>query len=190
MDVEQQLLSIAHARMRRKVITVSILITFLAGSGIGSAAPIFYIYTGIGSGMLGSNSFAEAPFTINCVADTSQITISGGDFFEVNNITATVSVAGVGTGTFTIPTVNFDTQNLSTVGFSYSPFADILDVRSPIFAGYDLSTPIGPVTGLPGVNRGNQYPTTAGLFQLSSVSSVSFEAVPEPSTIALGGLCC
>jgi hypothetical protein len=113
---------------------------------------------------------------------------------SVSNLTATVSVSGIGTGTFDIPTITADTPPLSVVGIG-APIQDraILFVSNPAFVAYELSTSIGPLSGPAMFNPGEQFGTTLGNFSLTSVSTVTFQAVvvPEPATaslLALGGL--
>jgi hypothetical protein len=113
---------------------------------------------------------------------------SDGRFFTLQNTAAAVFVSGIGTGTFTIPTVEFYNHVIAAVGISYPYNGDIVDVLSSAFTTYDLSTPIGPTGGNPYINAGEEFATTAGLFKLTSVSEVTFQAVPEPSGLAFGCL--
>ena len=167
----------------------SLIITGVAASAQGT--PILYTFSSIGNGSLGTSSFNSAPFTITSTADTSQIVNLGSGIFEVPDLTATVFVSGIGSGTFSISTINVDNQNNSGVGFS-DPNQNlaILFVDNAAAATYNLSTAIGPLSGPARFNAGAQFGTTAGNFSLSSVSTVTFQAtlVPEPATFALAGL--
>jgi hypothetical protein len=167
----------------------------LCGYTAAQATPITYMFSGVGTGGLGANPFTNASFTITSTADTSQITIPGG-FFHVPDLTATIFVSGIGSGTFNIPTINVDNQGLPGVGFS-DPGQNlaILFVDNVAFATYDLSTSIGSLSGPPIISPRQRFGTTAGNFSLTSVSTVTFQAttVPEPATIslfALAGLAC
>jgi hypothetical protein len=178
--------------MTRKTGVVLGALLCLAGFGEARAAPVTYEFTATGSGSLGASTFTNAAFTLTSTADTSQVTSSGG-VFEVPDLTATVSVAGLGTATFTTPTINVDNQPLARAGFS-DPIQNlaILFVDNSAFAGYDLTTSIGPLSGPPTINPGSAFATTAGNFVLDSVSPATFQATvqaaPEPSALALFGL--
>jgi hypothetical protein len=156
------------------------------------AGMITYTFTATGSGRLGANAFTDASFAITSTADTNQVT-STGEGFSVPDLTATIFVSGVGTATFTNPTTNIDNQPLGRAGISDSvPGTALLFEDNPAFLTYDLTTPIGPLTGSPSFNSGVHFATTAGDFSLRDVSTSTFRAttaraVPEPSSLALLG---
>jgi hypothetical protein len=108
----------------------------LAGLGEARADLITYTFSGTATGSLGANRFTDASFTLTSTADTTQVMGSGG-IFVVPDLTATVSVAGLGTADFTIPTTNVDNQNLARVGLS-DPGQNlaILFEDNPAFANY------------------------------------------------------
>src|SRR4051794_25746876 len=62
--------------------------------------------TATGTGSLGSSAFANALITFVQTADTNNVVTSSTTvpFFSVQAITSTVTVAGVGTASFTSPT--------------------------------------------------------------------------------------
>jgi hypothetical protein len=156
------------------------------------ATLLTYTFTAIGSGSLGANTFSNASFTITTTADTNQVTSLGGSIV-VPDLTATVCVSGFETATFTFATKNVDNQGLSRAGLSGEFFPAILFEDNAAFSTYDLTTPIGPLTGPPSFNSGANFPTTAGNFSLRAVSDVTFEATtaqaaPEPSLLALLGI--
>jgi hypothetical protein len=138
----------------------------------------------------------NAAVLITASADTTQIVHPLN--FEVPNLLATVTVDGLPTATFTISTITFDNQLAQALGVESgtigSPGPDILDIRNPAFAGYGLSTSLGPLVGSPLFNSGFHFGTSSGDFVLTSVSGqVTFFATlgsstPEPSTVALLGL--
>ncbi len=155
---------------------------------------ITYTFSGTGSGSLGSQSFTDTLFTITSTADTSQVTNSSPGIFRVPDLTANVTVSGIGTGTFTITTINVSNQNVSRVGIS-DPNQNmaILFVDNPAVATYDLTTAIGPLTGPTAFNPGATFATTAGDFSLTVVPSATFQAtvgqaIPEPATLTLIGI--
>ena len=153
------------------------------------AGMITYAFTATGSGTLGANAFTDASFTITSTADTSHVA-STGEGFSVPDLTATVSVSGLGAATFTDPTTTIDNQGLGKVGISDSvPGVALLFEDNAAFVTYDLTTPIGPLTGSSDFNSGVNFATTAGDFSLTNVSTATFQAttrsVPEPSSLAV-----
>jgi len=159
------------------------------GFGNLHAVPMIYLFSSTGSGSLGANSFSQVLFTIACTAETGQITNQSQGFFLVPDLNATIFVSGLGIATFTIPTENADYQPLPRAGFS-DPTQNraILFLQNPPFSNYDLSIPLGPLTGPPIFNFGTQFATTSGNFSLTSVSNVTFEslAIPQPRIIFYG----
>jgi hypothetical protein len=103
--------------------------------------------------------------------------------FHLPDLNAALFVSGLGTTTFTIPTINVNNRNNFSAGIS-APNQNraILSVSNSVFLSYDLSTSLGPVTGTPLFNRNVGFGTTAGDFSLTSVLTVTFQAVlvPEP----------
>jgi hypothetical protein len=167
---------------RRIVIVILGALLCLAGFGKAETASIIYIWSGIGSGSLGSNSFMDAPFTITSTANISQITEAPLGVLLVANIAATISISGMGIATFTIPTDTVANRSNSLVGIG-APIQDdaILFVGNDAFATYDLGSPIGPIAGPPFRSIEAKFATTAGIFSLSAVSTATFQAVFEPS---------
>ena len=162
--------------------------------------PIVYTLSTVGSGSLGGTAFNNASFTITATADTSQISAIASGTFQIPDISASESVAGLGTATFAGtwgfvnqapnqgPPAAFGIVGESVVGFN----ADILDVKNAALMTYNLNTSIGPLSGDDVINGGLRFTTTAGDFSLNSASTVTFQAtldpVPEPSIWALFAL--
>lgn len=155
---------------------------FLSGFGQAEGASFIYTWSSIGSGSLGTNSFFDTPFTIRSTADMSQIGEGPLGVLLVSNIAATVSVSGFGIATFTIPTDTVANRSNSLVGIGALIQDDpILFVGNPAFATYDLGSAIGPIVGPPAGSFDARFATTAGVFSLSAVSNVTFQAVSRPS---------
>jgi hypothetical protein len=179
------------------------------------AGLITYTETVTGSGSLGSQAFTDALITIRGTADTSKVQLSGSDFFVAAS--TQVSVASVGTGTFTdmIDVVNIQPNSLPfgdlPPGGDVAELAfvvlinatddidkDLLGNLNDVFATYNLQSSLGPISGLADLNKFSRYNTTAGTFEIDAVSTPgSFSATtdvssptPEPSslTLALVGL--
>ena len=168
---------------------VTIVLISAAMCYLAAASPVIYTLTGIGTGSLGADPFSDASFTITSTADTSDITESVG-VFSVSDSLATLFVSGLGTATFTIPTMTVDnTAGAAAISAPVQNMAILADF-SPAFSSYDLNSSLTPVTGTPAFNSDTGFGTTAGDFSLSSVSSVTFQAevVPEPSVFALLGI--
>ena len=58
----------------------------VAFSGAVRATPIEYIFTGTGTGTLGTTSFTDASFTVSLVGDTSTVTQTDSNPPDTNNI--------------------------------------------------------------------------------------------------------
>jgi hypothetical protein len=156
-----------------------------------SADPITYTESASATGSLGSNSFTNALVTITVQADTSGV-ISCFGIALCNLGTGSVSVAGVGTATFTnmidafVANSNTGAVN-SAAGIFHPSIGDILDTLSSVFATYSLTTSIGPVTGSPVFNS-FAFPTSGGNFVLNSLNSDSTFSASVPGPIAGAGL--
>ena len=181
------------AAMIGKTCVMLVSLICLAGYGKVQAESVTYTFSGIGSGSFGANAFSDVAFTITSTADTSLIVSLNPGVLFVPNLTATVSVFGLGSAAFIFLPVNVNNQNLSRVGISdRDQQLAILFIDNPACSTYDLSTSIGPLAGAPIFNSSASFGTTAGAFSLTSISTASFEAfvqpVPEPSTLGLLGL--
>ena len=151
------------------------------------ATPITYTVTGTATGMLGVAAFTNALVTIALVGDTSFI---GNDVGS-----ATVSVSGVGTASFT--DIMFVTDNAANPSAQISDFTRnqlIFGTMAPAFATYDLRGPIGPIAGTSLINALVAFPTTAGNFDIASVvgntstfTATTASSVPEPAAMWLLG---
>jgi hypothetical protein len=151
------------------------------------------------SGQLGTASFTNAFVTFTVIADTSNIVSlvshPSGDIigFAAPATSATVNVAGIGTATITSPIIEayvFQDNIQAGIGATTNPlenFADLGGLRLPEIATYDLTVPIGPLSGT-GIIGGTIVQTTLGQLYIPSgdPSLVTFAAtVPEPSTLVL-----
>jgi hypothetical protein len=185
-----------------KRILVVLAVTGILG-GIASAAPITYTLTTTATGTLGASPFTDALVSVTLTGDTSNVTAGPPPFTDVvvNPGSATVSVSGLGTGTFTDPIVIVDT--LSDTAVLGGPAVLILDNTSgtgillqtgSVFTSYDLRSSLGPITGTGGVASGSHmtpiFPTTAGdltwaVGQSLGTSTFTASTVPEPTSLTL-----
>lgn len=169
-----------------------------------NASPITYSLTTTASGTLGASSFTDALVTVTLTGDTSNI-VAGpppytNDLFNAG--VATVSVAGLGTGTFT-DTIEIASSYNDPAPIFGVPGVLIVDAASgtgillqegSVFSGYALGA-LGAISGVGGVASGSAitpvFPTTAGdltwaIGQPLGTSTFT-AAVPEPGTLVLLG---
>jgi hypothetical protein len=185
-----------------RVIRTGIVLALLAGvPRLAEASPVTYVDSGLASGSLGSSAFTNALVTLEFVGDTANITNpQPGLYFNMPG-TATVTVAGIGTATFTDPMAAFVNQNFIP---PVSPFAGISDQSFPggavvlatsnsAFSSYALTAPFGPFTGPSAFEAAGPvaFPTTLGDFIILTTATSTFQAfstIPEPSSIVSGGI--
>jgi hypothetical protein len=175
------------------------ILSMLVCAAIGArASAITIIEQATGNGSLDGKSFSAALITITFTGDTNNIFVSGGDIFL--NGTATVSVAGEGSDTFTDTMQAYVDDTFGVAGIednSISSSVVILESDSGLFDTYGLNTSIGPVDATPFVN-GLSFPMVGGLFSITRITtigdttSVSYTAtvatvggVPEPGSFLL-----
>ena len=171
----------------------------LLGAVSATAAPITITHTGSGSGTLNGVLFgaaAPAAFTITAIGDTANVVSCTGACLANDNLTAQISIAGVGTVTFLTPTRYF--HNVGVVGLSRSGGAtggDLFD--GPAVAAWDMVSSIGPIVGTAELLQwasGTPINTTGGIlifnngFTPSTFTAVVGAPVPEPASMALLGL--
>jgi hypothetical protein len=178
---------------RTNLILVAAAALLFCGARQANADAITYTESGTATGSIGATNFTDALVTITFAGDTSNVSGASGLFSNPVG-TATVTIGGIGTFGFTDSLYVFDNQSFSVVGISDSTLNDILDtIGSSAFSTYDLTTAIGPVTGLSGFNLGSTYGTSDGLLAFSGMSANSTfaattaAAVPEPSSLVLLG---
>jgi hypothetical protein len=166
-------------------------------SGTGRADLITYTEQATASGSLGSTSFTNALVTLTFTGDTANVTQPRPGIFANSTGTATVTVAGLGTATFTDAIEVFDVQRLSAAGFADSSAGgiDVLFSFNSVFASYDLTTPIGPASGSSSTSTGQPFGTDLGPLVFSSVAgtstftaTTSTTATPEPASLTLLGV--
>jgi hypothetical protein len=189
-----------------------------------NASPITYQFSGTGSGAIGGTPFTNALVLYTGTADTGDVEtllFMGFTFYAVALDSLTVNIAGIGTATVTDPTEIFDIpQTIIDPDGEIPPlpglilgridnppdlssFTGMAAVFSNSLAGYDLTTAIGPISGIGGVGfNENCAPgpdpcigTSRGL--LSFTSNIEDEGtvsavlppvpVPEPATLLLTG---
>jgi hypothetical protein len=154
-----------------------------------SAAPVTYTFTATVSGTVDGNSFTDALFTFVGNGDTSNITSCGVDCWSNDLTSATVTLAGFGSGSLTVSAFVFVNNDLSGVG-DYINF-DLLYVSDSALIGHDLATAFGPITGTASATGQGPFFTSFGVIDIQSILSDSgtfqtqINDVPEPVTVAL-----
>ena len=155
-------------------------------------APIQYIWTATGSGALGTTAFSDTHFTFTATADIDALEIDDvlPGIWRVLNTAVTLSVVGVGSATVDNTwTIAYGPQLPLELHQTYfEPLAGF-SIDVPGLESYDGSTDFGPASGPAHFWHGTtNLLTSAGDFQLDSVSTGTFEAVvvPEPSFVLLG----
>jgi hypothetical protein len=164
----------------------------------GRAGPITYTQTFTASGTLGTQSFTDAMVTITGTGDTANIVASGANYF--NSVTATVTIAGIGTANIT------DSMFAECrVGFKESGFTDesifpgdgiytanslfssdqLANVIDPPVSGNTVNQPSILNHGI-GTDQGTLTFTSDGT--TSTFGSTFSTAAPEPASLTLVGM--
>jgi len=180
-----------------KVLSPICFLLLSLSTGLGSLLNI--THSTIGSGTIGAFSFTNASITISELADPSsrvELTTPNVSGFSIDDLSASITISGLGLFHFTCPTRTFVNNSFGVVGFSRSGEnrADLLDgpTAAPFFE-WDMFSPVGPITG-PGQFvqwAGTGLPpitTDIGILIFNDASpNVTFQVtlVPEPSTAAL-----
>ncbi len=153
--------------------------------------PITYTQQAEVTGTIGGRSFTNALITLMLTSDTAFVT-GGAGFFSNTTGPFTLSIAGIGSGSFTDSMQVFDNQTFSPPAAGFGDLTaggSVLDTFSAVFASYDLTTAIGPISGNPFIRPDLSFGTTLGLLNIQSANNASFTAttVPEPSSYLLFG---
>jgi hypothetical protein len=195
---------------------ISLIFLLTLGAFAGMAQTITCTFQFMGSGTIGAQTFTNAAITITTVGNTNAITVapignipitaSQAKYTLVNN-SASVSVSGVGTFQFTVPTKINVTDNFTatqvpfqipfqvsfTVGLSPVPneigYVDVLDVglvgESAFTNPWNMLTSFGPITtaGMPSEWNINPITTNGGVMNVyDGTPQVTFQSV-VPGTI-------
>jgi PEP-CTERM motif len=173
--------------MKMKLLALSLV---LLCSSAANAIPIVYTVSEDATGTLGKTSFTNEILTLSFAADTSNVIQVVPGFFSNNMGVGTIFLNGVDVATFTETVRFFDAQGVSVAGIGSVPqLTSILQTTNSVFSSYSGLTSIGPVSGNAFSTLSDNFSTTAGVLNISSISgSSTFTAVatsvPEPSTLA------
>jgi len=154
----------------------------LAWAAAAVAAPITYISTGTGSGSIGGTPFTDAAFTITGQADTDDLASCGGSCREINHLSTSITIAGVGTFTITSPLRTF-LNNTPGLSRQNPPGGDLYSLYNGNFVGWDLVSDWGPINTTGSLLQwGGSQPdvnTTGGVLEFVDNGAVpgTFQAV-------------
>ena len=166
-------------------------VTLLALTG-ARAMPATYLFAGDIVGTL-DGAAVSGRLTLTVAGDTDDLYFSGPAQKLSDPIVSTFELAGVGSFTVSNPAYLFARPDAGIVGFGVEGLAsccDIIQILSPVFAGYDLSHAIGPVAGPPNPSLSDWVgvPTSAGLFTVTSMFDNTFQAVIGNATVPEPGM--
>lgn len=165
------------------------------------ADPISYTEQAVLSGELDGTTFTDATVTFTVTGDTSDITNPSPGIYKNEPLTGTVTVAGVGSDTFS-SLLEVVLESPSTVGIALMSGGIVLTTsKTGAFSGYQLGTSFGPINGGGLFNADFSYAMAAGTFMLDETSKEdrlgsapsTFWAdgparrIPEPATLMLFG---
>lgn len=171
-------------------LAVALLVLVPAGA---SADILTFYHTGSGSGTLDGAPFSTSDFVITASGDTSD---RQGDSVTwwIDHTSASISITGLGDFDITSGTRTFVNNGNERVGFSHAGHYGMDLIWGPTdaaFATWELLTPIGPIAGEIERMQWSLWPwleTTGGtLIFDDGTCDGAFEAVPEPTTLALFG---
>ncbi|GFO54927.1 hypothetical protein GMSM_19340 [Geomonas sp. Red276] len=167
--------------------------TVTAANAVGSSASstavspppaptMLYTFTGTASGSVNGTSFNNARFTISTAGNPASVGFNQASGTYFLDATSTISVGGIGSGVV-VPTtpgtmvgvaINYDIVN-----FHLHPNpGSLFKLEEGALMGWDLKSPIGPVSGNLSLGGISDLPTTMGAVTITSMSDVTFSAVP------------
>jgi hypothetical protein len=154
-----------------------------------TAAPITYTETAIMNGTLDGVPFSFRQVTVTASTNTQSV-VRGVCCFVASLSAATFSIEGVGSGTITDLVRVISNPDYGLAGFAAGGIP-ILETWSDALIGYDLSRPIGPISGFPSYARavdGQSVPTSLGALTFTNSTNSTFTAViPVPAAAWLLG---
>lgn len=167
----------------------------LALTAAAQAVEIHYTHTGSGSGSLNGVAFgAAAPvaFTITAIGDTANIASCGGGCLYNDNLSASITIDGLGSFDFVTGTRYFYNSGVGLVGFSRAGVGGFDLFNGPHVVAWDMASSIGPIGGTGDLLQWGPSDevvnTSGGVLQFAngtSDSTFSAAVVPEPSAAML-----
>jgi hypothetical protein len=178
------------------LLPLAVALMTVVSSSAAWAGLITYSETAIISGSLDGVGFNGETIVISWTGDTANVVNEGGGFFRntAGSNAVAFSITNVGSGIFTDNMFVYDNQTFiptAAAGFgSFTQGGSIIATFDNVFAAYDLTTAIGPITNDAFIRPDLTFGTNAGGLNIQAVREVStFEAsVPEPAMLSLLGL--
>ena len=161
-------------------------------SAVASASSVYYTESMTASGVLDTTTFTNKLVTIVLNGNTANI-VNPNPGIYADPGTATVTVAGLGTDTFTDTMVAYVNQNTDVAGIDDTAVTLIVLANHNLgFATFAMIPPIGPLPGASVGNSGTSFATAGGSFEITSGfgsdQQASFTATaPEPGTLGMLG---
>src|SRR5690242_18217465 len=132
--------------------TLFVLLVFVLDCSLVSATPITYLYSGTGTGQLGSSTFFDTNFTITALADTNNITLwlLGDNGPQNTHLSTVIDLASLGSYSITTPSHTWISGSISGPDSGYGGLgqnlnANWITIHENEFVGYGLNTPVGPL---------------------------------------------
>ena len=121
---------------------------FLVFASPAQTAPNTFIHTGSGSGTLNDVSFgALAPLSFTITANGFTEDVEIGLFLSTPHDNASITIAGLGTFDFLVPTMTFVNSISNAVGFSHINADLFVGPNSAAYDTWQMNTSLGPVAG-------------------------------------------
>jgi hypothetical protein len=159
-------------------IAVGVFALLLVGgfAGLADAAPITYLYRGVGSGDIGAASFVDASFVITALADTNNIGSWCCSSLQNTHLSTTLQITGLGSFVITTPSHTWWSPGVLGLGKNLS--SNWMTFIDSAFDSYDLATDFGPVSGPPyHVAQFQSVDTSGGTLRFTSIPTASFQAI-------------
>jgi hypothetical protein len=155
------------------------------------SAPITFTFTGIAYGTLNGGDFDDKAFTVVITADTNNIDFTDPDTPTIYNLSGTIVIQDVATGSFTDPLYVFNYQPGELMGFGDDAVGDLIDLSATGvgLSTYDLGSSFGPITATWIYNTVNDINLDIGTLSFATVDTLTFtaEVVPLPGALLLFG---
>jgi len=180
----------AFAHIGRSLFVATTLCTALAAQ----AVPITYTFSGSATGTLNNSGFANNALLVSITTDTTNIDLTrfGANIPATNAlVNGSISITGVGSGSFTQQLYAFNNRSTQTVGFGTLAANDLINVTdtSAGLNTYGMVTNFSAFDPLAFTSQFQNIATSFGTLSLSRLTDASFNAslaaVPEPGTYGL-----